>query len=256
MKLEINQETIANPATPEKIADALRALPADDEAIIVLSKSAEEFLQAGGVPSDGLVLNYQNARTREDWHSANRAIKMPTVIRVLTSFARNEKSWRSAIKWEGARTVPRWAKWFDVPPGLAALVIFSCLGLPVIAYGVVQGGPGAPQWSDLPKAFMAIAAIAGFIQYVDLFFRVIRPRLKMMLSSMLSVRIEEEGMPKFSVLFGKTADAEDWTVNQTASWGVRILVYGLDAVITMVGIIGPVALVCIPAFLILNALGF
>lgn len=256
MKLEINQQTIADPATPEKVAAVLRALPASDEAIIVLSKSAEEFLQAGGVPASGFVLNYQNTRAGEDWHSANHAVKLQTVIRVMTSFAREEKSWRSAIKWEGARVAPSWAKWFEIPPGLAALVIFSCIGLPAIAYGVVQGGPGAPQWSDLPKAFATIVAIAGFIQYVDLFFRVIRPRLKIMLSSMLGVEIAEEGMPKFSVLFGKTADAEDWTVNQTASWGARILVFALDTVITMLGVIGPVALVCIPMFLILDALGF
>lgn len=256
MKLEINQQMIADPATPEKIVEVLRALPANDEAIIVLSKSAEEVLQAGGVPASGFVLNYQNTRASKDWHSSNRAVKLQTVIRVMASFARDEKSWRSAIRWESARAAPSWAKWFEIPPGLAALVIFSCIGLPVIAYGVMQGGPGAPQWSDLPKAFVAIAAIAGFIQYVDLFFRVIRPRIKMMLSSMLGVQIEEEGMPKFSVLFGKTADAEDWAVNQAAGWGTRILVFALDAAITMIGIIGPVALVCIPTFLILDALGF
>lgn len=256
MKLEINQQTIAEPATPEKIAQVLRALPTEDEAIIVLSKSADEIIQAGGVPADGFVLNYQNTRTNEDWHSSNRAVKMQTVIRVLTGFARDENSWRRAIKWEGARAAPSWAKWFDIPPGLAALVLFSCIGLPAIAYAIMQGGPGAPQWSDLPKAFVAIAAIAGYIQYIDLFFRVIRPRIKMMLSTMLGVAIEEEGKPNFSVLFGKTADAEDWMVNQAAGWGARILVFALDAAIMIVGLIGPVAVVCIPLFLILDALGF
>lgn len=251
MKLEINQQTIADPATPDDIVRAIRALPPNDEAIIVLVQSDAEILQAGGAPSDGFVLNYRNTHTNEDLHSTNRAVKMQTILRVMTSFARGECGWRSAIAWGGDRT-PKWAKWFDFPPGLAALVLFSCIGMPVLAYAVMQGGPGAPQWSDLPKAFVAIAAIAGYIQYIDLFFRVIRPRLKLMLSSMLGVEIAEEGMPKFSVLFGKTADAEDWMVNQTAGLGVRILVYALDAVIMIVGLIGPVAVICILLFLILD----
>lgn len=256
MKLEINQQTMADPATPENIAALLRALPAEDEAIITLWKNESELLQAGGVTSDGFILNYQNTRTGADWSSANRALKLPTIIRVLTSFAREENDWRRVIQWEGARTTPRWAKWFDIPPGLAALVIFSCLGLPVIAYAMMQGEPGAPQWLDLLKAFGAIAAIAGYIQYIDLFFRVIRPRIAIMLATMLGVEIAEAGMPKFSVLFGKTADAEDWTVKQTAGLGVRVLVFVLDAAITIIGVIGPVAIICIPAFLILDALGF
>jgi len=228
----------------------LRALPTEDEAIIVLWKSESEFLQAGGVPSDGFVLNDQNTRTGADWSSANRALQLPTIIRALTSFAREENAWRHVIKWEGMSRAPGWAKWFDVPPGLAALVIFSCLGLPVIAYAAAQGEPGAPQWSDIPKAFAVIAAIAGCIQYVDVFFRAIRPRLKIMPSTMLGVEIAEERTPMFNILFGKTADAEDWRVNQPASWGVRILVYVLDAMITMVGAIGPIALISIPLFLI------
>jgi hypothetical protein len=256
MQLEINQQTIADPATPEKIAEVLRALPANEEAMIVLSKSAEELMQAGGVPADGFVLNYQNTRTGEDWHSSNRAVKLQTVIRVMTHFARDERGWRNIIAWRGTSKPPSWAKWVDVPPGLAALVIFSCIGLPVIAYAIMQGGPGAPQWADLFKAFLAIVAIAGYIQYIDLFFRIIRPRLKMMASSMLGVSIEEEGMPKFSVLFGKTADAEDWTVKQAAGWGTQILVMVLDVTITMLGVIGPVAVICIPLFLIFDALGF
>jgi hypothetical protein len=42
-------------------------------------------------------------------------------------------------------------------------------------------------------------------------------------------------------------------VNQPASWGVRILVYALDAMITIVGAIGPIALISIPLCLIADA---
>ena len=144
---------------------------------LVLAKSETEFLQASGTPSRGLALSDQRARS-PNWARANRAIKLTTLLRVFTAFVRGEARWRGLVAWQTPGK-PEWAKWFALPPGLAALLIFAPITLIALWSSAQSDAPGTRPFDEsAPRALSGIGLIAGFTQSADLFFRHVRPRLK------------------------------------------------------------------------------
>ncbi len=251
MRLEINQQTIADPVTAKQIAETIRDLPKRDESIIVLWKNDEEMLQAGGTLADGFQLNYQNTRSKQDLHSTNRALKTQTVIRTMTDFANGNRAWRSAVGWNTPQ-VPSYAKWFDIPPGLAAFVIFTPITLFFLWKASQSGEPGTMPFADAaPRALIGIGMIAAYTQYVQVFFQHIRPRLKLAAQRAFGVAIREETASS-DWLGNSTSD--QWEVVGSVAIGKRLLVYATDAALLVAGLVGPVAVIGVPAFLIADVL--
>jgi len=254
MKLEINQQVVADSLNPDNLAQFIRALPQEDEATIALWKSDQEMLQAAGVPASGFVVNYQHTREKCDWTSANQALKMQTVLRALTAFARSEPSWKTMFAWNTSVT-PRWAKWFDIPPGLAALLIFAPITLIALWYSGQSDAPGTmPFHASAPRALVGVTLIAGYTQWVDVFLRYIRPRAKFALMNFFGVNIVES-KPEINILTG-TPISELWDVQGTASLGVRAFVLIADMVILLGGFVGPILVTCVPLFLLAERLGW
>ncbi|MBI5304192.1 MAG: hypothetical protein HY868_18815 [Chloroflexi bacterium] len=252
MKLEINHQVVADPVNPDDLARWMRDLPDDDQVIVVLSRG-NEMLQAAGAPASGFALNYQDLQRKQSWASKNSALKAPTVIRVFMRFARGEWSWRSEVAWQMPATPP-WAKWFDIPPGLAALFIFTPITFVALWFSSRSDAPGTLPFSEAaPRALVGIAMIAGYTQYVDIFFRHIRPRVKNALARALGAQIVESG-PEVS-LFAEGMAADHWEVTGKAQPGKVVLVWIADGALLIVGLIGPVAAFCIPGFLLAERLG-
>lgn len=100
MKLILNGVEIAADAGPDDIKQLIDRLPPNDEAILELQKTDDEFMQAGGVPAAGFVLGYVNRPVKIEMVSGNEAIKARTVAQVFAAYAAGEFKWRGMIAWK------------------------------------------------------------------------------------------------------------------------------------------------------------
>lgn len=133
---------------------------------------------------------------------------------------------------------------WDIPVGLAAFLIFGCAYGVFAAYSLLVPQPGAPGLGQICIGGVAIAVIAGYMQYLDLFFRHVRPAIARWLGRQFGVNIKE----RMSLLGGSGWDTKG------GSLGTTLLIYLLDAAILITAVIGPVALIGIPAFILAELL--
>lgn len=136
MKLEINGEVVSDEVDAEGIKDAMHALNADGEAIIVLTEREGVFLQAAGTPTTGFVMGYHNGATSEELASTNQTLKPMAVLRAFTSFARGNADWRGSIGWEpsGAYVAKAYnwrATWRRMWPLYVGLLFFTIAIVPL-----------------------------------------------------------------------------------------------------------------------------
>lgn len=133
---------------------------------------------------------------------------------------------------------------WDFPVGLVAFLIFGCVYGVFAAYSLIAPQPGAPGLRQICIGFIAIAVIAGYMQYLDLFFRRIRPFLAAWLGRQFGITVKEET----SGLAGGTWETKG------AGCGLTGFIYLLDFLIILTGVIGPIALFGIPTFLLAELL--
>jgi hypothetical protein len=133
---------------------------------------------------------------------------------------------------------------WDIPVGLAAFLIFGCAYTVFAAYSLLVPQPGAPGLRQICIGGIAIAVIAGYMQYLDLFFRHIRPFLARWLGHQFHITVKEET----TGLAGGTWETKG------AGCGLTSFIYLLDIIIILTGVIGPIALLGIPTFLLAELL--
>ena len=133
---------------------------------------------------------------------------------------------------------------WDFPVGLVAFLIFGCVYGVFAAYSLLVPQPGAPGLRQICIGFIAIAVIAGYMQYLDLFFRRVRPFLARWIGRQFGITVKED----------MTGLASGTWQTKGGSLGVTLFVYLLDVVIVVTGVIGPVAICGIPAFLLAELL--
>src|SRR5687768_10042633 len=88
---------------------------------------------------------------------------------------------------------------WDLPVGLMAFLIFGCFYTVFAAYSLLVPQPGAPGLRQICIGFVAIAVIAGYMQYLDFFFRRVRPAIARWLGRQFGVTVKEE---KFGLASG------------------------------------------------------
>jgi hypothetical protein len=128
---------------------------------------------------------------------------------------------------------------WDFPVGLIAFLIFGCVYGIFAAYSLLVPQPGAPGLRQICIGFVAIAVIASYIQYLDFFFRRVRPFLAAWLGRQFGVTIKER-----VGLHGGGWDTKGGNL------GTTLLIYLIDAAILITAVIGPIALIGIPTFLL------
>lgn len=137
MKLEINEQIVAEDADVDDIKDALHDLNAEDEAFIILWESEGVFLQATGVPQTGYVMGYHNTQTGEELTSKNQELKPMAVMRALTSYVRGNADWRNTIGWEPtgayvAQAISWRAAWRRAWPLYMGILFFAVAIVPLV----------------------------------------------------------------------------------------------------------------------------
>ncbi|MBK9125945.1 MAG: hypothetical protein IPM16_22845 [Chloroflexi bacterium] len=100
MKLILNGVEVSANAGSDDIKRVIDGLPPNDEAILELQKTEDEFMQAGGVPESGFVLGYVNRPSKIEMVSGNEAIKPRTVAQVFSAYAAGEFKWRGMVAWK------------------------------------------------------------------------------------------------------------------------------------------------------------
>lgn len=252
MRLEINGRMIADPIDPGAIAPLLRALPPDDEAIIALHAAADgAAMQAGGTPRGGFAAHVRRG-DGEQWRSKNHRLAPGTVAGLLVSFAAGDRRWRSLVAWEAVGRPRRngWAALGRVPVVAWALLIFGLPYLAVVIPAVRRGGAGAPGIDSAVAGFATIVALALFLGYLQFFFAVVRPLLLRLAARLIGVGIREGDGG------GWLGQAGGWEAGKDAPLGRSLIVILLDAAILLLGIVGPVAAVAIPLFLLAERFGW
>ncbi|MCA9973085.1 MAG: hypothetical protein KC425_22860 [Anaerolineales bacterium] len=222
---------------------ALAGLPAGRRVVVQLRAAGGVRLVARGQADRGFELLWQNgAGTR---FSEGHRLGMDAVAGVLAAFAREDGRWQTQVAWRALNAGPgRWR----VPVGLAALLIFGVPYGAVLLWRLAQGAPGGPTVGEGLLGFAAVAAIAGYMQYVELFLGRIRPWLAAVLGRRLGLQIRAD---ETDARWYGGAGAGTWEAD--GGWGKRLLLYALDLSILLLGLIGPAAVVTIGAFVILGA---
>lgn len=81
--------------TDEEIIGATWSLPGGRPSFVILQKKKCHFMQAGGSAEEGFTLEYQEFSTDGHWqHVGSPDVDIETVNAALTSYARDEDSWR------------------------------------------------------------------------------------------------------------------------------------------------------------------
>lgn len=253
MRLELNGQTVADPVDPATIGPWLRRLPPGDEAIVGLRDDAlGAFMEAGGTPGGGFIAQYRHPAGGEALLSKNRQLALSTVATLLASCAAGDRRWRGLVAWE-ATDPPRrsggWSVLGRVPVAVWALLIFGIPYLAVIIPAARRGGPGAPGVGNAVAGGATIVVMAGFIGYLQFFFAVVRPLLMALAGRLLGVGIREG-------TGGWLSSAGTWDTGDDAPIAKTLVVFVLDAAILILGIIGPIAAVTIPLFLLAGRYGW
>jgi hypothetical protein len=241
-------------ATVTRIRDLLAALEPERSVVVTVQGSRGSHWTATGSTAAGFHLIHLDGPSGVTSGSIDRALPAAKVSSVLGAFARGDTRWRTATEYEVLHRGKR-ARVFlgNVPVGVWAGLIF---GVPTIAaggYAVEQGGPGAPTWGDiLFRALPTVLVMAGLLQYFHFFFTSGRGAIRDWVGRRLGVRLRTElNYSATAAVFSDSSGfSEDWVAAPGTSLPKQALVQALDIVVMLLGTVGVVAALTIPAFLI------
>ncbi|MBK7896658.1 MAG: hypothetical protein WAS33_15435 [Candidatus Promineifilaceae bacterium] len=243
MELTINGQKVPSPVTEQTIAQALQAR-GPQQRLRVVCQGDGQMVMAQGRRDKGFRLVWQDEQA--DFHFAiPKRLDEETVLTVMALFALGEVGWETAVTWQSAED--RYRLW-NLPVGLLAFVIFAVPYAVIMAWNLRQNAPGTPTITEALLGFVAIGVIAGYIQYVDLFFRLVRPWLAVWLGAQLGVTVRED-IRDWRWIGGSGPGT--WDVSG-GSFGHRAFLHFLDLFILLVGTVGPVAVVSIGLFLLFD----
>ena len=243
MQLTINGQTVPPPLNEQTIAEALQAREPQQK-VRIMCQGGGHIVMAQGWRNKGFRLIWQDNQGNF-YFAAQKRLDEATVLTVMALFAEEEVDWHTAVVWQSAQQ--RYWLW-NLPVGLLAFVIFAVPYTLIMAWTLHQNAPGTPTAAQALLGFAAIGAIAGYIQYIDLFFRWVRPWLAAWLGSLLGVAVREDGQD-WRWLGG--AGSGTWEASE-GSFGRRAAVHLLDLFILLIGVVGPVAAVSLGLFLLFD----
>ncbi len=76
------------------------ALPGGVDSFAILSRDELTYLQAGGGPSEGFLLEYQEGSLDQHYRSSEESLSLSTVTSAFRLYAAEDPSWRSGVTWK------------------------------------------------------------------------------------------------------------------------------------------------------------
>jgi len=239
MRLELNDTLIAEHPDETAIARALNRMKRDD--VLTLRRPPADFVQVIAAPAKGFTLNvYEDARG-VSVSSKNRALRSNAVARALAAYMSRDPGWNSGLAWQSGAEEQRRGQ--RRVPGATGLIAFAVFGVGfAVAMGVSQMSDTGtrPTGGDWLRGFAGVAAISLYIGWLDFFFAALRPRLEDKTGARLGVQVAESL---------DAWDAGTWNASG-ARLNRRRLVYGLDFLVLIVGVMVPVAAPALLAFIL------
>jgi hypothetical protein len=125
MRLELSDGSGLDDPTPEQIAEALAALPADAGSFAILSREELTYLQTSGSAKEGFVLEYQEGGLDQHYQSVAKQLPLDLVTRAFQCYAAADESWRELTAFE--HEAPGGAPWLPRGVVAAALAVAAAL---------------------------------------------------------------------------------------------------------------------------------
>lgn len=235
MRLELNGILITQHPDEAAIAQALGQMKRND--VLTLRRPPADFVQVIGAPAKGFTLNVYEDAQGASLSSKNRALRSNTVARALAAYLHGDPNWKAGLAWQSGVEEQRRV------PGAAGLIAFAIFGAGfAVAIGVSQMSDTGvrPSGGDWLRGFAGVAALSLYIGWLDFFFAALRPRLADQVGARLGARVAESL---------DAWDAGTWNASG-GRLGRRLLVYGLDFFVLIVGVMAPVAAPAALAFIL------
>jgi hypothetical protein len=238
MRLELNGVLVSDQPDEATFAHALKQMARKDDVLTLLRPPAD-IIQATGSAARGFALNIYDDARGTNLVSANPALKMATVVAIFVRFLHGEK-WDGDIPWRSGAEKQRKSQ--RRLPGLAGLIALAIFGAAYLAAGVGmwQTQPPGFTWRDYGLGCIGIAVLAFYIGWLDIFFSILRPRLGDWIGGIFGIHVQES----LNIL-----DAGIWNVSG-GTMGQRLLVHAIGIVILLIGVMIPIAVPAMMAFLL------
>ncbi len=247
MRLELNGRVISERPDEAAIAQALAQMN-EGGSTLALHRPPADFVQVEGTTSRGFTLNVYEDAQGTNFTSGSRKLDAGTVTAVMARFAAGSPEWRNALqqkKWQSGTKQLQKSQGVNDRPGMIGLIALAVFGIPFVTWAAISGmsGGSAPlTWDDTWKGLITIVFLSSFIAWVDIFFRTIRPKIAQWLGKRLRSNIQESR---------EVYDMGMWDTKDGKPMG-RVLIFFLDVAITIVGVVGPLALPAVILFVLFN----
>jgi hypothetical protein len=252
MNLKVNRKIVSKEPDERVLRETMAGLPPGKGVVVELRRGRGDVLYAQGRPSTGFRLTWQDPDGNTQM-SRRSDVDGDTAVLTLILYAQSDPDWQGLADWLPPNVFryhsrnPILHMLANMPPGLGALLIFGTAFFCFAVYALATNAPGVGV-REVLLGFVTIGLIAGYIQYIEFFFSVLRPRLAGWLGPRLGVQIEQDMSD--GRWFGG-AGAGTWDASG-GSMGNRLLLHIIDIVVLVGGVIGPVAVVSIGLFLIFD----
>lgn len=246
MRLELNSKVISERADEATLTSALQKMEKDD--VLAIRRGHADFVQVEGTESQGFSLNIYEDAEGTSFSTGARKLNLQTAVDVLVRFGAGHTDWRDIVRGSslrsGAKELEK-AQGTWQGPGVIGLIALAVFGIPFLAWGIILqivGNTTPLSWGDIAKGIATIVVLSGYMAWLDVFFRVVRPKLAMQLSKSMGTPVEE------------SRDVYDMGLWTTRNGGPvnRVMVFLLDIGITVAGCVIPIAL---PAVILLALYG-
>jgi hypothetical protein len=248
MNLKVNQKIMSKEPDEAAIRQAFAALPSGKRARVELRRGQGDVLHVVGRPQKGFRLLWQDPEGNTQM-SRRSDLDGETAVLTLLFYTQADPDWQGLTDWARPNSYggsnPILNALANMPPGLGALLIFGTVFFFFAIYALLTSAPGVGL-KEIFLGFVTIGVMAAYVQYIDLFFSVLRPRLAQWLSARLGVQIDEDMSD--ARWFGG-AGAGTWDASG-GSFGNRLLLHIIDIGLLVGGVVGPIAIISIGAFLI------
>ncbi|MBE2224437.1 MAG: hypothetical protein IAF02_23050 [Anaerolineae bacterium] len=255
----MNQKVVSKEPDEETIRQVVTGLPPRKKVRLELRQSKGERLYVIGRPDKGFQLIWQDQAGNLQF-SRQGDVDGETAVFMLTLYAQANPEWQALIDWLPPNTSqyvgknPLLKAFSNMSPGMGALLIFGAAYTLFVLYAILVPQPGGFGqgfgFKEILGGFIFIGLLAAYIQYIEFFFSVLRPRMAAWLALRLGVEVQED-MSDSRWMGG--AGPGTWEASG-GSTGNRLLLNLFDIVILVVGLVGPVAVVGIGAFLLVERL--
>ncbi|MCL4267682.1 MAG: hypothetical protein KJ069_31205 [Anaerolineae bacterium] len=252
MNLKVNRKIVSQEPDERVIREVMAGLPPGKGVVLELRRGRGDVLYVQGRPSIGFRLTWQDPDGNTQF-SRRGDVDGDTAVLTLTLYAQSDPDWQGLAEWLPPNvyryhsTNPILNALANMPPGLGALLIFGTAFFCFATYALLADAPGVGL-KEIFLGFITIGLLAAYIQYIEFFFSVLRPRLAQWLSQRLGVQVNEDNSD--ARWFGG-AGAGTWDAKGGSAIN-RLLLHIIDIVVLIGGLIGPVAVVSISLFLIFD----